>query len=1235
MFWLLSSLLVHLFIILSNGVAAQNDISVTNVGAIVDFNSRIGREQKAAMEIAAESFNNKSNTRKLLIHFRDSEGKPFLAGSAAEELMKEVKVQVIVGMEYWPEAALVADLVRNQSQVVPVISFGAPLITPPLIQSRWPFLIRMTSDGSTQMKCIADIVAAYKWRRVVVIYEDDGYGGYVGLLGLLSEALQEANAKIEDRLVLPISSVPEPNFHELKELLKLPTFQSRVFIVLQSSLPTVNNLFEVAKKMGLVGRDSAWIFTECITSLLAPQGNTDMEGALGIKTYYSESTSYAEFQKEFQATKNARDCTSLQEMINALLSNYKGLSGNMSLKEGEAQLVSPRLRILNVVDGKMNTELNFWTPKVGFSEGLDTNITDVVGKVIWPRNLTRAPKGWAMPSVERPMKIGVPGKTSFSKFVKVESKENADENTYDGFCIQMFYKVLSRLNYPLPYEFQADNASYDKLVEKVQNKMYDAVVGDITVRARRMKQVEFTQPYMGSGLSMIVPEVTDEEARWMFMQPFHMANIGTAVLFTFSSLFFAHREKVFGNLTRVVFLIWLFVVLILTSSYTANLSSMLTVQRLQPNVTDMQMLVNSSSPVGVDGDSFLYTHMKDVIGFKPDNLINYCEGYTATTPTLRFGGLSFIFQKGSPIARDFTKAILELLENGEIKKLQNEWLTPEEECSKNSTHRPKSLSLNSFSGLYVICGVTSTFCLLLSLAMWMRRFQLQDTNEGSASSSDENIWNKTVRIVKFFILRDLEIPTRAPTFASYVVDLTTPRWGEYSPTSSNPEQPPAFTPAEIECMPVEQTETRKSFVNVSGTYRSSDDVGNVTWPGNITLRPSKGWAMPTVEKKMKNAIPTQNSPFITVQENGYDGFCIQLFNMVVGNLSHLYSLPHEFLEFKGNFSDLIELVNDKTYDAIVGDMTVLVERIDKVEFTQPYLESGLTMIVPDISDEEETWMFLKPFTWQMWVVTGAILIYTTFIVWFLEVPSSPDLKGSLKSQIAFSTWFTFSSLFFAHREKVYSNLTRIVFIVWLFVVLILSSSYTANLSSMLTIRRLSPNVTDIDMLRRTNSLVGCDEDSFVRNYLENVLGFNLSAVVVINRSYEPEEIRQKKLSAVFLELPYAQVFMDNHTGYTLTQPTYNFGGFSFVFQKGSPITRDFSKIILDLLENGEVRKLQNQWLTKNNRPTNTTSDMPESLSLKSFWGLFVISGATSTFCFLIALTIWLKKLCHQEASQGI
>jgi hypothetical protein len=56
--------------------------------------------------------------------------------------------------------------------------------------------------------------------------------------------------------------------------------------------------------------------------------------------------------------------------------------------------------------------------------------------VIWPGNLQHCPpKGWEMPTNAKPLKIGVPGRTTFEKFVKVEYGETSNQNKYDGFCI--------------------------------------------------------------------------------------------------------------------------------------------------------------------------------------------------------------------------------------------------------------------------------------------------------------------------------------------------------------------------------------------------------------------------------------------------------------------------------------------------------------------------------------------------------------------------------------------------------------------------------------------------------------------------------------------------------------------------------------------------------------------------------------------------------------------------------
>jgi len=59
--------------------ATNANNKVISIGAIIDVNSRIGKEQQVALDIAAQSYNSTSRTYKLALYFRNSTKDPLRA----------------------------------------------------------------------------------------------------------------------------------------------------------------------------------------------------------------------------------------------------------------------------------------------------------------------------------------------------------------------------------------------------------------------------------------------------------------------------------------------------------------------------------------------------------------------------------------------------------------------------------------------------------------------------------------------------------------------------------------------------------------------------------------------------------------------------------------------------------------------------------------------------------------------------------------------------------------------------------------------------------------------------------------------------------------------------------------------------------------------------------------------------------------------------------------------------
>ncbi|RWV97321.1 hypothetical protein GW17_00039899, partial [Ensete ventricosum] len=112
-------------------------------------------------------------------------------------------------------------------------------------------------------------------------------------------------------------------------------------------------------------------------------------------------------------------------------------------------------------------------------------------------------------------------------------------------------------------------------------------------------------------------------------------------------------------------------------------------------------------------------------------------------------------------------------------------------------------------------------------------------------------------------------------------------------------------------------------------------------------------------------------------------------------------------------------------------------------------------------------------------------------------------------------------------------------VVWLLVVFILTSSFTANLSSILVTEKLGAVPP--------GGRVGYDGDAFVLKYLKDALGYKESNIERI-RSPEAysEAFKSNNISAAYLETPYIRVFLSRYKDFTVSGETHRLGGFGFV-----------------------------------------------------------------------------------------
>uniref|UniRef100_A0A2P2NHB2 Glutamate receptor n=1 Tax=Rhizophora mucronata TaxID=61149 RepID=A0A2P2NHB2_RHIMU len=175
---------------------------------------------------------------------------------------------------------------------------------------------------------------------------------------------------------------------------------------------------------------------------------------------------------------------------------------------------------------------------------------------------------------------------------------------------------------------------------------------------------------------------------------------------------------------------------------------MLTVQQLSSPIKGIESLREGDEPIGFQVGSFAEYYLSEELGISKSRLISlgspedyakrlqqgpkkggvaavvderpYVELFLSRQCSFRIvgqeftkSGWGFVFPRDSPLAVDMSTAILALSESGELQRIHDKWLIARTCSSDTSEIEANRLHLQSFWGLFLICGLVCVIALII------------------------------------------------------------------------------------------------------------------------------------------------------------------------------------------------------------------------------------------------------------------------------------------------------------------------------------------------------------------------------------------------------------------------------------------------------------------------------------------------------------------------------------------
>ena len=383
------------------------------------------------------------------------------------------------------------------------------------------------------------------------------------------------------------------------------------------------------------------------------------------------------------------------------------------------------------------------------------------------------------------------------------------------------------------------------------------------------------------------------------------------------------------------------------------------------------------------------------------------------------------------------------------------------------------------------------------------------------------------------------------------------------------------------------------------------------------------------------------------------GFCVDLIKKFANDLSFDFALKR-VKDGKwggivnGSWNGLVaELINHET-DLVMTSLKINSARESVIDFSVPFLETGITILVSKRTGIISPTAFLEPFDFYSWMSVVMVAVQVAAGSIFLFEWFSPsgynmtDTHNQGNFSFARTLWLVWVVLFKAavNVDCPQGYSARLMANVWALFALIFLAIYTANLAAFMITREEYFDLVGVQDSRLSNpqSLKPSFRFGTIPNGATDfVMKKNFPNMHMYMKAFnEPtvkegaKAVKQNRLDAFIYDATVLEylVGQDDECNMLTVGSWYAMTGYGIAFPKSSKWLPHFNEQLMIYRENGDLERLQRFWFTGACKPGERKKSSSKPLALAQFMSAFFLlgCGVCLSVVFLIIEHIYFKYL---------